>query len=324
MPGVWRLRLPLPWPGVPHCNAWAVAAGDGVVLFDCGLHEPHSNSLAGLERALEMCGLRLSDVRLLVCTHAHADHYGQAGPVARAAGCELWMHPHHDHVTAPARDPGAGLARRIEIARQSGVPVQTLRAYALDHDDAGEPDTGIAEILLPARELRDDVIVETDLGPWIVHETPGHAPSHVCLLQPDHRLLISGDHLLGRVSLYFDFGWSPDPVGDFLASLQRTAQLDARLCLAGHGRPFADVQAHIVANERLVATRLQRVRQAIASEPLTAFEAIAHVHEQAVDDDNAAWWLAETNAYLAHLQATGAADVVTHAPERWLATDARP
>ncbi|MCW3048878.1 MAG: fold metallo-hydrolase, partial [Solirubrobacterales bacterium] len=36
LPGVWRLRLPLPWPGVPHCNAWAVAAGDGIVLFDTG------------------------------------------------------------------------------------------------------------------------------------------------------------------------------------------------------------------------------------------------------------------------------------------------
>ena len=40
LPGVWRLRLPLPFPGVPHCNAWAVASGMGVVLFDCGMHEP--------------------------------------------------------------------------------------------------------------------------------------------------------------------------------------------------------------------------------------------------------------------------------------------
>ena len=23
LPGIWRLRLPLPWPGVPHGNAWA-------------------------------------------------------------------------------------------------------------------------------------------------------------------------------------------------------------------------------------------------------------------------------------------------------------
>ena len=34
--GVWRLRLPLPWPGVPHVNSFAVDAGDGIVLFDTG------------------------------------------------------------------------------------------------------------------------------------------------------------------------------------------------------------------------------------------------------------------------------------------------
>ena len=36
IPGLWRLRLPLPWPGVPHCNAWAIASGPGVVLVDTG------------------------------------------------------------------------------------------------------------------------------------------------------------------------------------------------------------------------------------------------------------------------------------------------
>ncbi|MGO9448179.1 MAG: MBL fold metallo-hydrolase, partial [Solirubrobacteraceae bacterium] len=52
LPGVFRLRLPLPWPGVPHGNAWAVAAGDGIVLFDTGIHAP--GSLVHLERALAM------------------------------------------------------------------------------------------------------------------------------------------------------------------------------------------------------------------------------------------------------------------------------
>ena len=37
LPGVWRLRLPLPWPGVPHGNVWAVAADGGIVLFDTGI-----------------------------------------------------------------------------------------------------------------------------------------------------------------------------------------------------------------------------------------------------------------------------------------------
>jgi hypothetical protein len=66
LPGVWRLRLPLPYPGVPHCNAWAVAAGDGIVLFDTGMHEP--GSMAHLERAMEQVNLRVEHVRLVVCT----------------------------------------------------------------------------------------------------------------------------------------------------------------------------------------------------------------------------------------------------------------
>ena len=62
LPGAWRLRLPLPWPGVPHCNAWALAAGDGIVLVDCGLHE--EGSLDQLKQAMAQVGLRLRDVRL--------------------------------------------------------------------------------------------------------------------------------------------------------------------------------------------------------------------------------------------------------------------
>ena len=68
LPGLWRLRLPLPWPGVPHCNAWAVAAGDGIVLFDCGLHEP--GSLAHLEENMGAVGLELDDADLAALARA--------------------------------------------------------------------------------------------------------------------------------------------------------------------------------------------------------------------------------------------------------------
>src|ERR671934_1776095 len=84
IPGVWRLRLPLPWPGVPHGNAWAVAAGDGVVLFDTGMHEP--GSFAHLERAMAQVNLIVENVRLVACTHAHSDHYGQAAEIVERAG----------------------------------------------------------------------------------------------------------------------------------------------------------------------------------------------------------------------------------------------
>lgn len=319
LPGVYRLRLPLPWPGVPHGNAWAVKAGDGVVLFDTGIHGP--GSMANTERAMEMCGLRIEDVRLIVCTHAHSDHYGQAATIIERSGAELWMHPNWEHARQWAEDPQGTLLRRLEIARQSGVPEEPLRRYAAEHADH---DSGIAAIVEPDRTLLPGVVVQTDLGPWTVHETPGHAPSHVCLFQPDHRLLISGDHLLGRISLYFDYGYTPDPVGEFLRSLDVVEALDARLCLAGHGRTFTDVHAHIQANRELVSERLSSMRgvlAAAAGEPLTPFEILPRVYGDGLPAPLAQWLLTETLAMLTHLQAAGQATRIARGgePDRWTA-----
>ncbi|MBX5440355.1 MAG: MBL fold metallo-hydrolase [Solirubrobacteraceae bacterium] len=318
LPGLWRLRLPLPWPGVPHGNAWAIAAGDGIVLVDCGLHEP--GSLAHLERALAMVNLRLDLVRLLVVTHAHTDHYGQAATIVAHTGCSLWMHPNHRHLSERARDPELWLEQRLEIARQSGVPAEMLRRYLERRGNGGG--TGVAGWIEPNRHLVDGVVVPTDLGDWEVIETPGHAPSHVCLYQRERRLLISGDHLLGRVSLYFDYGYTPDPAGEFLHSLDRIEDLDARLCIPGHGRTFTDVAAHIHANRRLVAERVQRVLDAVSVDALTAVEIVPHVHGQEITPLTAQWWLSETLCYLQHLEMTGRVRRTVDdpdLPERWAA-----
>jgi glyoxylase-like metal-dependent hydrolase (beta-lactamase superfamily II) len=314
LPGVFRLRLPLPWPGVPHCNAWAVADGDGFVLFDTGMHQP--DSLAHLERALAMCNLRLGDARLVVCTHAHSDHYGQAATIVQRAGCELWMHPNHQHMIRMAEDPDAVLARRLEVARQSGVPEEPLRAYAAER---GSRETGIAGVIEPDRDLLPGVTINSDLGEWTVHETPGHAPSHVCLFQPERRLLISGDHLLGRISLYFDYGYTPDPVGEFLNSLEVVEKLGARLCLPGHGRTFADVHAHIHGNRKLVGERLSHVLEAVAREPLTAFVVVPHVYGDSLSTQNAHWLLSKILCYLTHLEVTGKVRRIPGELERWTA-----
>jgi glyoxylase-like metal-dependent hydrolase (beta-lactamase superfamily II) len=312
LPGVWRLRLPLPWPGVPHCNAWALAAGDGVVLVDTGMHEP--GSLAHLERALEQVNLRLEHVRLLLCTHAHTDHYGQAAPVVERGGCELWMHPDHEHMRRTLEDPAAATAQRLEIARQSGVPAEPLREWAEARAERGP---GIAAWVEPDRELVPGVEVDTDHGTWSVHHTPGHAPSHVCLYQAERRLLISGDHLLGRVSLFYDYGWTPDPAGEFLESLEKVDRLDARLCLPGHGRAFTDVRGHVRANQELVHARIEAVERALESGPRTAFDIVPDVHGEGLSAANAAWWIQETLCYLQHLERRGAAQRVSGEPERW-------
>jgi len=270
------------------------------VLVDTGMHEP--GSMVELERALAMVGLSVDDVRLLVCTHAHIDHWGQAATICDRTGCEMWMHPDHRHGFSAATDPEAAVARRVEIGRQSGVPEAVLARYA---ERARELPSGIARVIEPDRALVDGVTIETDLGVWSAIETPGHAPSHVCLFQAQRRLLISGDHLLGRISQYFDFGWTPDPIGEFLSSLERVERLDARLALSGHGKPFIDVPGHIEGNRRLVRERVDAVLAAVSGGPRTALEVAPSLHGEPVSETRVGWVLQETLCYLRHLELSG-------------------
>jgi glyoxylase-like metal-dependent hydrolase (beta-lactamase superfamily II) len=131
LPGVWRLRLALPWPGVPHGNVWAIEADGGIVLFDTGIGG--KGRMRQFDLALAGAGFGLEDVKLLVCTHSHTDHYGLAAPIVEGAGCELWMHPAWEHVRLLADDPVAALEQRLEVARQSGVPVAGLERYRGGH-----------------------------------------------------------------------------------------------------------------------------------------------------------------------------------------------
>lgn len=315
LPGIWRLRLPLPWPGVPHGNAWAVACDGGIVMFDTGIGG--EGKLRQLDLALAQAGFGVEDVRLVVCTHSHTDHYGLGGAIVEAAGCELWMHPRWEHVRLLADDPAAAFEQRLEVARQSGVPPASLERYR--EARSGDTETGIDMIKEPDRELVPGVEVETDLGAWQVVETPGHAPSHVVLHQPERKLLISGDHLLGRTVLFFDHGHSPDPVGEFLASLERVEPLAVDLVLPGHGRTFRDPEAKIAESRRQVEELVGKVREALRGGERTAFEIVADiVGPDGVKTPASAWVLQIVLSCLDHLALGGEVGKIDGTdPQRW-------
>jgi glyoxylase-like metal-dependent hydrolase (beta-lactamase superfamily II) len=180
----------------------------------------------------------------------------------------------------------------------------------------------VAAAIEPDRPLLPGVEIESDLGTWHVYETPGHAPSHVCLFQPERRLMISGDHLLGRISIFYDYGWTPDPAGEFLNSLEVVDALDARLCLSGHGKPFVDVHGHVEGNRKLVHERIDALTAALAAGgPSTVVELIPQVYGEPLTAANGTWRLSETLSYLRHLEVDGAvAHEADGEVERWRAT----
>jgi len=315
LPGVWRLRLPLPWPGVPHGNVWAVAADGGIVLFDTGIGG--RDGLRRFDVALSQAGFGLEDVRLVVCTHSHTDHYGLAAPIVEAAGCELWMHPRWEHVRLMADDPQAALEQRIEVGRQSGVPLASLESFRERREE--DDDNGIDAIVEPDRELVPGVEVQTDLGAWQVYETPGHAPSHVVLHQPERKLLISGDHLLGRTVLFFDHGHSPDPVGEFLRSLEEVEPLAVDLVLPGHGRTFRDPEAKIAEARKQVEELLGKVRASLGAGEKTAYEVVGDlIGPEGQKSIASVWALQIVLSSLDHLAVLGEAEPVEGSdPRRW-------
>ena len=184
-PGLWNLRIPLVWPGISHVNVAVLSGADGgITLVDCGT-AGDPTCWDALLNGLAETGHGIADVTDLVITHAHSDHFGLATRVVAESGCTMWMHPAHEAFTDSALEPERIYAARERRARAEGVPEDVLDQYA----DTGE-ETDFALTPLPAfNELHTGMQIPSALGPWDVLETPGHSPSHVCLYQPQERLL---------------------------------------------------------------------------------------------------------------------------------------
>jgi glyoxylase-like metal-dependent hydrolase (beta-lactamase superfamily II) len=227
------------------------------------------------------------------------------------------MHPAWQHVRLLADNPEKALEQRLEVARESGVPQAALERYRQMRSE--DQETGIDAIVEPDRDLVPGVEVETDLGAWQVHETPGHAPSHVVLHQPERKLLISGDHLLGRTVLFFDYGHTADPVGEFLGGLDEIEPLAVDLVLPGHGRTFRDPGAKIAEARRQVDELLGKVRGSLAEGDKTAFEVVAVIiGPENLQSPASAWALQIVRASLDHLALSGeVAPIDNSDPQRW-------
>jgi glyoxylase-like metal-dependent hydrolase (beta-lactamase superfamily II) len=291
-PGVWQLRLPLPWPLVPHVNAYWLA--DESVLVDCG-SAGHPSHRASLSAAMAIAGASVEDVRLLVGTHTHSDHIGLASWVIDVSGCEFLMHPDTAHFYDGTRYPERIDAARRRRARAEGVPEADLPAYG----DVAEEVDGVLAPVEPTRPIGDG----DTIGGWTVVETPGHAPTHIVLV--DGGTIILGDLLSPAFTPWFDYGYSNDPVAEFLGSLDRVEALGPfDLALPGHGRALEDVPAIIAEHRAGVATRLDATVEAIRDGADNGYEITKRVFGD-VEGTEAVWRLTEIAAYLRHLRLAG-------------------
>ena len=88
--GITQIRLPMAGNPMRYINGYLVENDDGPALIDCGWKA--DDVFAALEAGLASCGYAIRDVRRLLVTHFHMDHYGLAGRLLAAGVPEMAMH----------------------------------------------------------------------------------------------------------------------------------------------------------------------------------------------------------------------------------------
>lgn len=304
--GVFRLVLPLPFPGLDTVNAYLLADESGSTLVDCGIYVPDAERDHGWDDvvdALAAADHSPADIRRLVVTHPHIDHYGMAGRLVEKTGCELWMHRLARSEIEIYRDPEAGRARLRELLTDHGVGEDELDELSAFED--WRP--FVSSVVEATRWVEDAVRFDVGGRTWQIVHTPGHAHSHICLWAGDDRTLISGDHLLPTITPHIDYErqGEEDPLGDFLESLARVEELDPALVLPGHGRPFAEgaERARIIARHH--DRRLGAIVQVIRREPKTASEITDEIFGSTLLHFQKRMALGEALAHLAYLLKQG-------------------
>jgi glyoxylase-like metal-dependent hydrolase (beta-lactamase superfamily II) len=307
--GLHRIAVPIPFlaAGGP-VNVFLLERADGgLTLFDAGLgtEAAHGVLLAGLARL----GRRPEEIRRIVVSHGHLDHFGGAALLSeRAGGAPVQVHP-ADLMKVDARGPSWASRRpgvRAHFARL-GVPAEV----SLASEQAGEQSYGGARRVVGAQPIGPGDIVEGRALRFEVLHLPGHSPGLVALHEPRLKVLLPADHLLERISPNPLLELGPDgepgffrPLVTYLDSLVRTRALDLDLVLPGHGPPFQGHQAVIDGLLGFYARRQARLAELAAGGADTAWSLCRALFPAARPDDTYLT-LSETVGNLEVLEARG-------------------
>jgi glyoxylase-like metal-dependent hydrolase (beta-lactamase superfamily II) len=97
----------------------------------------------------------------------------------------------------------------------------------------------------PTLPVVDSQTVKLARREWVALHTPGHTYDHLCLYDPEHGVVFTGDHVLPSITPHIS-GLAPqaDPLAEFFDSLRRMTRLgDVSIALPAHGHPFDDIAA---------------------------------------------------------------------------------
>ncbi|HEX2315990.1 MAG TPA: MBL fold metallo-hydrolase [Thermomonospora sp.] len=270
--GVWTVPVPIPGNPLAHTLVYALESERGPVLVDAGWN--HEDAWTALRDGLGSLGLAVADVYGVVVTHYHPDHAGLAGRVRETSGA--WIAMHHEDAEIVRLFRGM-----VAVDAERSWELDTLRrAGAEEADTAGHRDKEhVDPPAEPDRELADGDLADVPGRKLRVLWTPGHSPGHICLHLEDGDRIFTGDHVLPRITPHI--GLYPydlpgvDPLGDFLASLERVATVPAGEVLPAHQHRFTDLAGRARAIIDHHERRLAEVAALLGPEPVALWELAA-------------------------------------------------
>ncbi len=247
-----------------------------MTLIDTGPKD--QPTLDALRAELYARGVAFKDIRRVVVTHAHVDHFGLAAQIVAESGASVLSHSLNRWWLT---DFGQEWGRRYDFYRdvfgRSGAPLESAEKVVAGMQRLTEYASSIpADHFVP---LDDGDLITLGSDPWRVVYAPGHAHGLICLHDPASHTLISSDHLLrditsnpvmepperGEIA-------RPRALVDYIASMERTARLNVRLALPAHGEPINDVRALVDERIAFHRARLDRIEQQLECCAQTPYE----------------------------------------------------
>ncbi|MBI2962956.1 MAG: MBL fold metallo-hydrolase [Deltaproteobacteria bacterium] len=319
-PGFHLIHLPLPMkPTI--VNVYLIDGGSEWALIDTGMSTPESR--AAFRAALDQAGCRPEQIRKIICTHHHPDHFGTSRPYRELCRAEVFLHPLEQERVANYL-PHPRSEETIRFFERNGVPIESfanvpsLGEFWKDTYAPAEPDHDLADRdRIPVGERAIEVV-------W----TPGHAPGHCVLYFRREKVMVVGDHLLPKITPHVGIfsDQAGDPLGDFLASLRKVEALDVETVLPAHGAVYHDHRKRVTQLLEFHEYRMQAMLDLARGRPRTAYDLALEAFDLAPQSPYQQQFPAtfETLAHFEHMRRDGRAEKVeTNGRIVWRATPAR-
>jgi len=289
------VSVPLPNSPLKDLNAYVIKGEDRHLIIDTGF-----NRTVCYEAMLEgLAELGVDPARAdFFLTHMHADH---TGLVTRLAAPDSKIY--FSRIDSQVFDEDNSWQPLIDYARLNGFPADELQRALHSH-----PGFKYSPEKRPVFSIVGDGDI-LEYGGYRLQciATPGHTQGHMCLYEPDRRLLFSGDHILYDITPHIEsWAYSVNALADYLSSLDRVRKLPVDLVLPGHRNFFPDMKARIDDLKRHHRERADEVLDVIGKRMMNAYDIAAGM---TWDIDCASWqdfpiaqkWFA-TGEAIAHLQ----------------------